>query len=43
MHARLHSHHLFVAGVEEVGGIGTEKSFSVYRWREVAIAIAASA
>jgi hypothetical protein len=30
-------------GFEEVGRIGTVKSASVYRWRDVAIAIAASA
>jgi hypothetical protein len=29
-------------GVEEVGRIGMVKSASVYRWREMAIAIAAS-
>jgi hypothetical protein len=30
-------------GVDEVGQIGNGKSASVYRWRELAIAIAASA
>lgn len=30
-------------GFEEVGQIGNGKSASLYRWREVAIAIAASA